>query len=204
MLTDHGELWYRPWRTLAAVIEPGRIASLTLVVDDPALPFRFARTLSLSAGPCPLVASYELVNRANRPLPYLWAAHPLLSVHPGDTIRLPAGARISATGSVGLDMDPIQNRSPGQPCNFEPARHSILVAFPNAPPALPRSCLPRMCCPVASKLSTGRLANPSDFPARVQLSLTLECGSTMAPGPVPTLNHISTSASSQLLPLTTT
>ena len=106
MLTDHGELWFRPWRTASTQIEPGKHASLTLVIDDPALPFRFARTLHLSAGAGPLVASYELANRTKQTLPFLWAAHPLLAVQPGDTIQLPAGARISSTGSVGLNLDP--------------------------------------------------------------------------------------------------
>ena len=104
MLTDHGELWYRPWRTIAAALVPQEAATLTLAVDNVELPFRFERTLTLEAGIGPLIASYELTNRSDSPLPYLWAAHPLLAVEPGNTIRLPAGTRMTSTGGTGLEF----------------------------------------------------------------------------------------------------
>jgi galactose mutarotase-like enzyme len=104
MLTDHGELWYRQWRTLEAGFHPNGVASLTLAVDDPEMPFRFERTLSLPAGTGPLTVSYQLMNRADQPLPYIWAAHPLLVIEPGDSIRLPSGTRMTSTGKVGLEF----------------------------------------------------------------------------------------------------
>ena len=103
-LTDHGELWYRPWRTLSARVMPHEAAELTLAVDEAELPFRFERTLTLAAGSGALTASYALTNRSDRPLPYLWAAHPLLAIEPGDSIRLPPGIRTTSTGSVNLDF----------------------------------------------------------------------------------------------------
>jgi hypothetical protein len=103
-LTDHGELWYRPWRTVEAKAMPGEAASLALAVDDPEMPFRFERTLSLPAGSCPLTASYKLTNRSERPLPYIWAAHPLLAIEPGDLIRLPNGTQMTSTGKVGFEF----------------------------------------------------------------------------------------------------
>jgi galactose mutarotase-like enzyme len=105
-LTDHGELWYRRWRTLEAEVAPDEVASLTLAVDDLKLPFRFERTLSLPAGAGPLTASYKLTNRSERSLPYIWAAHPLLAIEPGDSICLPNGTRVSSTGRVGLEFAP--------------------------------------------------------------------------------------------------
>jgi galactose mutarotase-like enzyme len=104
MLTDHGELWYRSWQTIAAELVPQRSATLTLAVDHPELPFRFKRALTLAADVGPLTASYELTNRSGRPLPYIWAAHPLLAIEPGDTIQLPAGTPMSSTDSVGLEF----------------------------------------------------------------------------------------------------
>jgi galactose mutarotase-like enzyme len=103
-LTDHGELWYRPWRIVSARVMPHEAAELTLAVDDADLPFRFERSLTLAAGSGALAASYELTNRSDRPLPYLWAAHPLLAIEPGDSIRLPEGSRTTSTGSVNLDF----------------------------------------------------------------------------------------------------
>jgi galactose mutarotase-like enzyme len=106
MLTDHGELWYRPWQTLTAEVVAGEIASLELAVCDPTLPFRFARTASLAAGCGPLVLNYDLSNIGDRPLPYLWAAHPLLAICPGDSIRIPVDTLTSSTGSIGLELGP--------------------------------------------------------------------------------------------------
>jgi galactose mutarotase-like enzyme len=103
-LTDHGELWNRPWQTPVAKFVPDETASLTLAVDDPTLPFRFERTLALSDGAGSLVASYELTNRSALALPYIWAAHPLVAIIPGDSIRLPAGTHMSSTGRVGLEF----------------------------------------------------------------------------------------------------
>jgi galactose mutarotase-like enzyme len=105
-LTDHGELWYRPWKMLSADANGNAAATLALAVEDADLPFRFQRTLSLASGTGPLTASYELTNRTDRPLPYIWAAHPLLAIEPGDTIHLPRGARVSSTGQIGIEFAP--------------------------------------------------------------------------------------------------
>jgi galactose mutarotase-like enzyme len=104
-ITDHGELWQRPWQTLTAEVSNGGTASLALAVSDPLLPFRFARTLTLASGASPLVVDYELSNLGDRPLPYLWAAHPLLAICPGDSIHLPPGTLTGMTGSFGRDVD---------------------------------------------------------------------------------------------------
>jgi galactose mutarotase-like enzyme len=104
MLTDHGELWYRPWQIVSENIRSQDSSTLTLAVDDPELPFRFERTLTLAAGFGRLAASYCLVNLSKMPLPFIWAAHPLLTIEPGDSIHLPAGTPISSTSCVGLEL----------------------------------------------------------------------------------------------------
>jgi galactose mutarotase-like enzyme len=104
MLTDHGELWYRPWQIVAAGVDSQSGATLTLAVDDPQLPFRFERTLTLAAGMSSLTASYSLINRSTQPLPFIWAAHPLLAIEPGELIQLPIGTRVSVTSIVGLTL----------------------------------------------------------------------------------------------------
>jgi galactose mutarotase-like enzyme len=103
-LTDHGELWYRPWQIVAANTDSQTGATLTLAVDDPQLPFRFERTLTLAAGMGSLTASYSLVNRSTRPLPFIWAAHPLLAIEPGELICLPTGTRLRLTCNIGLKL----------------------------------------------------------------------------------------------------
>src|SRR6478672_7148868 len=47
-LTDHGELWYRPWQLVAAGAGWQTGATRKLAVGDPHLPFRFERTLTLA------------------------------------------------------------------------------------------------------------------------------------------------------------
>jgi hypothetical protein len=37
-------------------------------------------------------------------MPFIWAAHPLLAIEPGDSFQLPEGTRITSTGSVGLEL----------------------------------------------------------------------------------------------------
>jgi galactose mutarotase-like enzyme len=106
MLVDHGELWYRPWSVVSAECTAERGATLSLAVDDPQLPFRFERTLTLGNGPAPLVVNYQLERRCNAPLPYLWAAHPILSVNPGDRIQLMPGLPVESTASVGIELAP--------------------------------------------------------------------------------------------------
>ncbi len=105
-LTDHGELWFRSWHVLAARVDSQNVALLTLAVDEPDLPFRFERTLTLSSGLGPLAASYSLTNKSNVPMPFIWAAHPLIAIEPGDIFDLPKGTRISSTGCVGVDLAP--------------------------------------------------------------------------------------------------
>jgi len=103
-LTDHGELWYQPWQVDAARITENRSAELKLVVDDMDLPFRFGRTLTLNGNRGSLRVHYEVLNRSELPLPFIWAAHPLFAIEPGDAIILPPSTIVSSTGNVGLSL----------------------------------------------------------------------------------------------------
>ncbi len=103
-LTDHGELWFRPWQVLDARNESEAAATLALAVDGPELPFRFERTLTLAAGLAPLVLSYSVTNKSTMPMSFIWAAHPLLAIEPGDSLCMPDGTRVSSTGSIGLEL----------------------------------------------------------------------------------------------------
>ncbi len=102
--TDHGELWYRSWEVLTMQVNENQSITLRLAVDDLNLPFRFQRTLTLAPGSGGLQVDYELTNRSDLPLPYIWAAHPLIAIEPGDEILLPFGTTMSSTGSVGLSL----------------------------------------------------------------------------------------------------
>jgi galactose mutarotase-like enzyme len=103
-LIDHGELWFRPWQILGAVVEPKAAAKVTLAVDEADLPFRFERTLTLADGLAPLTADYSVTNKSTLPMPFIWAAHPLLAIEPGDSFCIPEGTRLSSTGTIGLEL----------------------------------------------------------------------------------------------------
>lgn len=84
---DHGALWGRPWRHDR---DENAIAA-TFDHED----FVFSRRLVLRGDR--VTASYALKSKADRDLAYLWSAHPLLALHPGETIDLPGIDKASAT-----------------------------------------------------------------------------------------------------------
>ena len=87
-LRDHGDLWGRPW-TVAGHTD----TSISTTYEDPL--FRFTRALRVKAST--LIADYEVVNRGEQSLPFLWALHALFSVTPADTIKLANAQSIVAT-----------------------------------------------------------------------------------------------------------
>lgn len=75
-LTDHGEVWCRPW----TVVDQGLSHCRTECAHaGPA--FRLARHLTASVST--LRAEYELSNDGPRTMPYVWAAHPIFALEPG-------------------------------------------------------------------------------------------------------------------------
>ena len=71
-------------------------------------PYRFTRTLELAAGASTFYFRYEVENRGSTPLPFIWSAHPLLSVRPEAIVTLPAETRLNAffcvpEGSLSID-----------------------------------------------------------------------------------------------------
>jgi galactose mutarotase-like enzyme len=145
-LTDHGELWFRPWQVVGASVESQAAATLVLAVDEPELPFRFERTLTLTGGLARLVVNYSVTNRSTLPMPYIWAAHPLLAIEPGDSFCIPDRTRVSSTGSIGLQLPtnvtelewPILPLVSGESLNLRrapepPARFAIKLFAENVP-----------------------------------------------------------------------
>lgn len=79
-LRDHGDLWGRPWSV-------ERLSPDAATLSHGATEFRFERGMRLVGAE--LRIDYAVTNRTDKPLPYLWALHALLSVDAGDTIELP-------------------------------------------------------------------------------------------------------------------
>lgn len=74
MLRDHGDLWGRPWKIESTARE------LRMAYETPL--YRFRRNIQLD-GPR-LLLEYVLLNKADRPLPWLWSQHCLLDCKAGE------------------------------------------------------------------------------------------------------------------------
>jgi galactose mutarotase-like enzyme len=80
-LPDHGEAWSLPWTVEAA--GNSVTTKLTCVVS----PFVMDRPARLEANILHL--DYTLTNVGAQPEEFLWALHPLMTIHPGDRLEIP-------------------------------------------------------------------------------------------------------------------
>ena len=86
LLTDHGEIWPRPW-----TIE-NRPGSILCSVYGHALPYRFEREMSFAAANV-LRLQYRIHSLADEPFYFLWSAHPLCNCNARTEILLPDAVR---------------------------------------------------------------------------------------------------------------
>jgi hypothetical protein len=93
-LRDHGECWGRP----ADVVVDGDVLISRWLSSR--WDWTFERRLLLY-GPA-VDAVYGFQNHGNRPLPFLWSIHPLLTLEPGSTVELDRPAEIRITAAIGL------------------------------------------------------------------------------------------------------
>jgi hypothetical protein len=115
---DHGELWSRPWHASVNGEEA------VLSIEGIKVPYEFEKKIQLINNK--LILNYRLSNRASRPLPYLWSAHPLLKVSPGAQLLLPADvhrvllhwASSDAVGAFGDILPWPHLRSDGQAVSY--------------------------------------------------------------------------------------
>jgi galactose mutarotase-like enzyme len=92
---DHGDFWQVAWQ-----VESQSQEKLTLSADGFSLPLRFTKTLALENNR--LRVAYSVENIGPHAVEYVWSAHPLFSVEPGDRIILPASVKeVVVEGSGG-------------------------------------------------------------------------------------------------------
>jgi galactose mutarotase-like enzyme len=97
---DHGDLWARPWSVLDE-----SASHLTLTVVSHGLGFRLTRRLAIDDD-ASLRLDYR-VEAIERPLPFLWAAHPQFSSPVGSSVELPHGiTRVVDVLDAGLPIQP--------------------------------------------------------------------------------------------------
>jgi galactose mutarotase-like enzyme len=106
---DHGDLWRVRWQVLDVTED-----SATLRAKCFSLPLELTRSLILAESPSgwSLQLLYSLTNLGIYRVPWVWAAHPLFAVDPGDRIVLPseiASLRLegSAAHRLGVNGDSV-------------------------------------------------------------------------------------------------
>ena len=96
-VADHGDLWRLAWEAEATR------EMVRMQVDAVSRPLRLIRTATFRGRA--LVLRYELYNLSGRTVPWLWSAHPLFKISPGDRILLPDAVRaVTVEGSCAGDF----------------------------------------------------------------------------------------------------
>ena len=99
-IQDHGDLWRVAW-----TVNQQDGHSATMTADATSLPLRMERTLRLRGSS--LLLGYRVRNTGTAEVPYVWSAHPLFAVDPGDRIVLPGSVdevRVEGSGGRRLGL----------------------------------------------------------------------------------------------------
>lgn len=78
---DHGQIWSKPWQYKITENE-------TLIRTAKGINWNYSFTKKVHLDENKFILDYEVVNYEDESLPYIWSAHPLLNVEPGDEIYL--------------------------------------------------------------------------------------------------------------------
>jgi len=96
VIQDHGELW-------------SQIAEFELIENEDnvvlwtrwqgiALPYTFTRKITLTTNSSRIHVDYQVENKSDQSVNYVWSIHPLLAIEPGMELNLPASARFNVNG----------------------------------------------------------------------------------------------------------
>jgi galactose mutarotase-like enzyme len=99
-LPDHGELWSARW-TSSAYQHAGGV-TLAASTTGRLLPYEFQREITLDPREPVMHLRYRIRNPSASPFPWIWSAHPLLSVQPGTTLELPSMHQVRVAAVHGL------------------------------------------------------------------------------------------------------
>jgi galactose mutarotase-like enzyme len=97
-IQDHGELWSQ-----TAQFEINEQADQITLLNrwgGIVLPYTFTRNITITENSARLQVEYEVGNKSDQPINYVWCIHPLLAIEPGMELHLPSSARFNVGGSI--------------------------------------------------------------------------------------------------------
>ncbi len=97
-IQDHGELWSQT--TEFEINEQAGKITLLNRWHGIALPYTFTRIITITENSARLHVDYEVENKSDQPINYVWCIHPLLAIEPGMELYLPRSTRFNVGGSI--------------------------------------------------------------------------------------------------------
>jgi galactose mutarotase-like enzyme len=107
-IQDHGELWSQV--PSFELIEEAQRVLLSTVWQGIALPYTFKRTITLFENSGVVHMDYEVTNKSDHPINYVWSIHPLLAIEPGMELHLPESARFNVGGAFPEDLVSLEKK----------------------------------------------------------------------------------------------
>ena len=107
-IQDHGELWSQT--TQFEINEQADKIALLNRWGGIALPYTFTRNITILEKSARLRVDYEVKNKSDQPINYVWCIHPLLAIEPGMELRLPESARFNIGGAYPNDLVPLEKK----------------------------------------------------------------------------------------------
>jgi galactose mutarotase-like enzyme len=95
---DHGDLWWRPWTVVEATDE-----HLVLQAGFANYPLTLVRSIEVLTDAPVVRLEYEIRNKSDRPLPYLYSAHPLFALDETMSVEIATGQLVLNAFGQGLD-----------------------------------------------------------------------------------------------------
>jgi hypothetical protein len=102
-IPDHGELWSQPWTVEGVESSSARVA-LKMACYGVRFPYRFERTLTLSADAPTIKFDYQVTNLTTADMPFIWSIHPILRIETGMHLTLPHGVTTVRVGYATSDI----------------------------------------------------------------------------------------------------
>jgi galactose mutarotase-like enzyme len=99
-LQDHGELWSAGWTS--SVYDHACGVTLAASATGRLLPYEFHRDVTLDRDGPVMRLRYRVRNTGDSPFPWIWCAHPILTVQPGTTLELPSVHQVRLDAVHGL------------------------------------------------------------------------------------------------------